>query len=484
MTHSPYGIVLQAILYDSDWNPQNDLQAMGRVHRIGQTKTVHVYRLVTSNSVEERMVERANKKLLLDQSVNRDLDSAGKMSDDGTGLSVKDMLKDIKFGANAIFGKQTHGELQSWNDIANITDRNRRESDSLGKLKGGAEETGETFDAHKEFTASQHFGGVDYRQIREQAERKASEETPKSLKGIGQLWQSIKAIEGKKRERKNRVVMLQGAGSGYGKQYVPVLASNNYSLESGESSVFGRELSVGQKKLAAVPAKKIRKVDNSPWCQMCQDGGSLVVCPSCPVSLHIQCCGLRRTKDFQRCFHHRCCKCNKNLQEAGGLLYPCAVCPWAWCEDCLPLLNDGFRYLGACERWEKLGFNSTKNAIYIHCSSACEGFALKEFKWKPDKKGQVCPDALDLSYNFGDQSDWAGLVEGQSSPLSSVAHSTTNREVDSSIDGTAFPSFPNTTHPTPRSTARMVSSDSLQDEKPSKCPSRQEPSPRDVIPLL
>jgi len=36
-----------AIIYDSDWNPQWDLQAMARVHRIGQTKPVHVYRLVT-----------------------------------------------------------------------------------------------------------------------------------------------------------------------------------------------------------------------------------------------------------------------------------------------------------------------------------------------------------------------------------------------------------------------------------------------------
>ncbi|RWW08408.1 hypothetical protein GW17_00028157 [Ensete ventricosum] len=41
------------ILYDSDWNPQMDLQAMDRCHRIGQTRPVHVYRLATSHSVEE-----------------------------------------------------------------------------------------------------------------------------------------------------------------------------------------------------------------------------------------------------------------------------------------------------------------------------------------------------------------------------------------------------------------------------------------------
>ena len=39
------------ILYDSDWNPQVDVQAMARVHRIGQTKPVHIYRLVSQVSV-------------------------------------------------------------------------------------------------------------------------------------------------------------------------------------------------------------------------------------------------------------------------------------------------------------------------------------------------------------------------------------------------------------------------------------------------
>jgi SWI/SNF-related matrix-associated actin-dependent regulator of chromatin subfamily A member 5 len=48
-----------------------DIQAMARVHRIGQTKVVHVYRLVTSGSVEECIVQRAQRKLFLDTMVNR-----------------------------------------------------------------------------------------------------------------------------------------------------------------------------------------------------------------------------------------------------------------------------------------------------------------------------------------------------------------------------------------------------------------------------
>uniref|UniRef100_A0A803KVV3 ATP-dependent DNA helicase DDM1 n=1 Tax=Chenopodium quinoa TaxID=63459 RepID=A0A803KVV3_CHEQI len=57
------------ILYDSDWNPQMDLQAMDRCHRIGQTKPVHVYRLATALSVEGRMLKRAFSKLRLEHVV-------------------------------------------------------------------------------------------------------------------------------------------------------------------------------------------------------------------------------------------------------------------------------------------------------------------------------------------------------------------------------------------------------------------------------
>ncbi|GLT80004.1 hypothetical protein SLA2020_514670 [Shorea laevis] len=57
------------ILYDSDWNPQMDLQAMDRCHRIGQTKPVHVYRLATAQSVECRILKRAFSKLKLEHVV-------------------------------------------------------------------------------------------------------------------------------------------------------------------------------------------------------------------------------------------------------------------------------------------------------------------------------------------------------------------------------------------------------------------------------
>ena len=50
------------IFYDNDWNPTMDAQATDRAHRIGQTKPVTVYRLTTKNSIEERILKRAQQK--------------------------------------------------------------------------------------------------------------------------------------------------------------------------------------------------------------------------------------------------------------------------------------------------------------------------------------------------------------------------------------------------------------------------------------
>ncbi|KAF9910287.1 hypothetical protein BX616_010896 [Lobosporangium transversale] len=57
------------IIFDSDWNPQMDLQAQDRVHRIGQTKPVMIYRLVTANTIEGKIIERASSKRKLEKLV-------------------------------------------------------------------------------------------------------------------------------------------------------------------------------------------------------------------------------------------------------------------------------------------------------------------------------------------------------------------------------------------------------------------------------
>ncbi|XP_056618194.1 chromodomain-helicase-DNA-binding protein 4 isoform X1 [Triplophysa dalaica] len=86
------------IIYDSDWNPHNDIQAFSRAHRIGQNRKVMIYRFVTKASVEERITQVAKKKMMLTHLVVRPgLGSkAGSMS--------KQELDDIlKFGTEELF---------------------------------------------------------------------------------------------------------------------------------------------------------------------------------------------------------------------------------------------------------------------------------------------------------------------------------------------------------------------------------------------
>jgi len=54
------------IFYDSDWNPAMDAQAQDRAHRIGQTREVHIYRLVTKHTIEENILIKAKQKRQLD----------------------------------------------------------------------------------------------------------------------------------------------------------------------------------------------------------------------------------------------------------------------------------------------------------------------------------------------------------------------------------------------------------------------------------
>ncbi|KAF1825395.1 chromatin remodelling complex ATPase chain ISW1 [Dissoconium aciculare CBS 342.82] len=88
------------VLFDSDWNPQADLQAMDRAHRIGQKKQVMVFRFVTENAIEEKVLERAAQKLRLDQLVIQQ----GRAQQQAKQNSSKDeLLGMIQHGAETIF---------------------------------------------------------------------------------------------------------------------------------------------------------------------------------------------------------------------------------------------------------------------------------------------------------------------------------------------------------------------------------------------
>ncbi len=64
------------IIFDSDWNPQNDLQAQARCHRIGQTKSVKIYRLLARKTYEMQMFHMSSLKMGLDQAVLQGIENS------------------------------------------------------------------------------------------------------------------------------------------------------------------------------------------------------------------------------------------------------------------------------------------------------------------------------------------------------------------------------------------------------------------------
>lgn len=161
------------VLFDSDWNPQADLQAMDRAHRIGQTKQVYVFRFVTEHAIEERILDRAAQKLRLDQLVIQQgrAQQAAKAAQ-----SKEDLVDMIQHGAEKIISNKEDMSIND--DIDAIISKGEERTQAIQ-----AKYQGLNLDDLNNFKSDTVYNweGNDF-----------SERKP-----IGQLW-----IEPSKRERK------------------------------------------------------------------------------------------------------------------------------------------------------------------------------------------------------------------------------------------------------------------------------------------
>jgi ATP-dependent helicase STH1/SNF2 len=129
------------IIFDTDWNPHQDLQAQDRAHRIGQKNEVRILRLITEDSVEEVILERAHQKLDIDGKVIQ----AGKFDNKSTAeeqeallrelLDAEESKKSIKEGDDELDDEDLN-EILSRNDSELITFRELDEERNLKKIQG------------------------------------------------------------------------------------------------------------------------------------------------------------------------------------------------------------------------------------------------------------------------------------------------------------------------------------------------------------
>ncbi len=128
------------ILYDSDWNPQQDLQAQDRAHRIGQKNPVIIYRLATKGTVEEELLLSAEGKRRLEKLVIKKggfKNMHQKMDDEGMS---KEALKALLLKDGEVYTYKGGEEILSEKDLDVLCDRSDeayvRAEKGLGDAEG------------------------------------------------------------------------------------------------------------------------------------------------------------------------------------------------------------------------------------------------------------------------------------------------------------------------------------------------------------
>lgn len=218
------------IIFDSDWNPQNDLQAQARAHRIGQKNQVNIYRLVTRSSVEEEIVERAKRKMVLDHLVIQRMDTTGrtvldkKSSSSTTPFNKEELTAILKFGAEELFKDEEDGDEEPTCDIDEILRRAETRDDAPATvgdelLSAFKVASFAVFEEDKDVAVTEHEAddeSKDWDEIIPETIRKKAEEEehkkemddlylpPRSRKTLQQINQSESDDEGGGRGRKRR----------------------------------------------------------------------------------------------------------------------------------------------------------------------------------------------------------------------------------------------------------------------------------------
>lgn len=358
------------IFLDEDWNPQVTLQAEARAHRIGQTKPVTIYKICTQGTVEEQMMGRIRKKLYLSTKITetmRDIHSTSNNSskrkrgfqseasteDDGPQLGTDQLMNLIRRGATTL----THPEIDidemlSW-DLQTTIEKCKATDPHVAEASGGSGQTTSVSEtewlAQMERVETAVFDGVKY-----QREVDAGQAKPEVLNRED------------RRVGKNTTVMMNG------------FAINKESLKCADweavPTMAGKD-----PRLAEPKREKAKAIPHQEHCQVCFDGGEVVLCSGCPRVYHPDC----MNKVFQaksnhgmfHCSQHSCADCEKNTGEAGGLMYRCRWCERGFCEDCLDW--DTAKLLGSnIPEYEIMEYDGKNNAWYVECHVCVKEMAV------------------------------------------------------------------------------------------------------------
>ncbi|KAF3174743.1 hypothetical protein TWF225_009465 [Orbilia oligospora] len=358
----------EVVMIDANWNPQADLQAMARSHRIGQTKKVTVYKLVTQGTVEEQMIGRIQKKLYLSAKVTesmRDIHGSKKPAvgpssladeeDDAPKFTMNQLMTLVRRGAQAIARPEIDPkEMMAW-DWETMLEKCKNYT--VVDHDGDDQDEDETTKKEREEEWLNSAEKVETRLF--EGKKMGKEEMEKQVKAATEA----ELDRSDRRAGKNRTVMVDG--------YEVLKETVGNDQWEAVATMAGKD-----PRLKDPPKRKKAKITNQDYCQVCTDGGDIVCCSSCPRSYHYDCLDEEHKyksngKMQYHCSQHECHDCEQKTSDAGNMLYRCRFCERAYCEDCLDF--DNAKLIGdEILEYQLLDYYAIPQAFYVECHNCVE----------------------------------------------------------------------------------------------------------------
>jgi len=359
------------VLFDPDWNPHVDNQAIDRTHRLGQTRAVKIYRLVQEWTLEERLACRQEQKLKMQRCViphdndfaNTDADDIGNRNKDS--LSAAEILALIRHGEKALL--EFPGQSLDDTSLQAMMTRQHRPFPT-------SYESEQDIDKHEAC-----LGPIT--PVLDEVKNRSSHDTAS---------QRYSSITGATRNR-------QGGHDVCDLDVRMHAHDNNQEVRRTASGRIVRP-PVNFVLPAESPKKHVKKVlRHCNVCFLCCKGKPTkveqstvntvgadlpacgvapdVVCTMCPQAYHAECLGNKAPASSKAgrwlCMWHFCAGCSRNSTECGGILLHCYTCPSALCYDCFP---SEFRRVHPPQHlWDAMNSRgwaiNARNTAFFQCNS-------------------------------------------------------------------------------------------------------------------
>eukprot|EP00040_Diaphanoeca_grandis_P033107 m.201962 g.201962 ORF g.201962 m.201962 type:complete len:1174 (+) comp32808_c0_seq1:142-3663(+) len=331
------------VLFDNDWNPQADLQAQDRVHRMGQKNPVTVYRFISEGTCEERIVKYAEEKLKLSQTVLQDdkrgLLGVNKDANDMSDIKQQDLVDMVRFGAN-----KRQSSIAAFHALCDMSIDDILEK-KQATVVDEVEWNGDT----------RNFMGM--------------RTTSNNSKNTYEEWSMSHADKTRDKQSTTVAEKVEGMGEMAVSKWSLELAKYNEDMERRAAEARAERLAVAERRKTA---------PRIPFCTICRQPHGVglkdkrVTCRLCPAVAHIKCCSnVANAFIGWKCPQHVCCLCGRSGTDSGGLLLRCVDCSRSICSDCLP---DGFKAVPEGDAaLNRLGW--TRGGVeFIRCPPCTKGF--------------------------------------------------------------------------------------------------------------